>query len=125
MERFDVAVVGLGALGSGAAYQAAVKGAKVIGFEQFELGHVRGASHDTSRIIRTTYSSPEFIALARSAYKDWAELERRSGLKLVNITGGVVFLPRGGPTPSSDFTKSLNDNGVPYELLNSKEVNER
>jgi sarcosine oxidase len=33
MERFDVAVVGLGALGSGAAYQAAIKGAKVTGFK--------------------------------------------------------------------------------------------
>lgn len=125
MERFDVAVVGLGALGSGAAYQAAIKGAKVIGFEQFELGHVRGASHDTSRIVRTSYGNPEFVALARSAYKDWADLEKRSGLQLLDITGGVVFLPRGGPTPSSDFTKSLDANGVPYELLDSKEVNRR
>ncbi|OGM46850.1 hypothetical protein ABOM_005016 [Aspergillus bombycis] len=125
MERYDVAVVGLGALGSGAAYQAAVKGAKVIGFEQFELGHVRGASHDTSRIVRTSYGNPEFVALARSAYKDWADLERRSGLTLLDITGGVVFLPRGGPTPSSDFTRSLDANGVPYELLDSKEVNRR
>ncbi|KAE8135117.1 FAD dependent oxidoreductase [Aspergillus pseudotamarii] len=125
MERYDVAVVGLGALGSGAAYQAAVKGAKVIGFEQFELGHVRGASHDTSRIVRTSYGSPEFVALARSAYKDWADLEKRSGLNLLDITGGVVFLPRNGPTPSSDFTKSLDANGVPYELLDSKEVNRR
>ncbi|CAG8279498.1 unnamed protein product [Penicillium salamii] len=81
MERFDVAVVGLGALGSGAAYQAAVKEARVIGFEQFELG-----------------------------------------LRMLNITGGVVFLPRNGPTPSSDFTKSLDANGVPYEHLDSREV---
>ncbi|KAF4467679.1 sarcosine oxidase [Fusarium albosuccineum] len=125
MERYDVAVVGLGALGSGAAYQAAIKGAKVIGFEQFELGHVRGASHDTSRIVRTSYGSPEFVALARSAYKDWAELERRSDLQLLNITGGVVLLPRGGPTPSSDFTKSLDVNGVPYELMDSKDANIR
>ncbi|CAG8125126.1 unnamed protein product [Penicillium salamii] len=93
IERFDVAVVGLGALGSGAAYQAAVKGARVIGFEQIEL-----------------------------AYKDWAELERRSGLRMLNITGGVVFLPRNGLTPSSNFTKSLDANGVPYELLDSREV---
>ncbi|GLA54675.1 hypothetical protein AnigIFM63604_000821 [Aspergillus niger] len=125
MERYDVAVVGLGALGSAAAYQAASKGAKVIGFEQFELGHVRGASHDTSRIVRTSYGSPEFVALARSAYKDWAALEERSGLRLLDITGGVVLLPRGGPTPSSDFTKSLDANGVPYEVLDSKEVNRR
>ncbi|GKZ18096.1 hypothetical protein AbraIFM66951_006520 [Aspergillus brasiliensis] len=125
MERYDIAVVGLGALGSGAAYQAAVKGAKVIGFEQFELGHVRGASHDTSRIVRTSYGSPEFVALARSAYKDWAELEERSGLNLLDITGGVVFLPRGGPIPASDFTNSLDANSVPYELLDSQEVNRR
>ncbi|KAL4748354.1 hypothetical protein BDW72DRAFT_205717 [Aspergillus terricola var. indicus] len=125
MERYDVAVVGLGALGSGAAYQAAVKGARVIGFEQFELGHVRGASHDTSRIVRTSYGSPEFVGLARSAYRDWADLEKRSGLNLLDITGGVVFLPQGGPTPSSDFTKSLGANGVLYELLDSREVNRR
>ncbi len=67
VERYDVAVVGLGALGSSAAYQAAIKGAKVIGFEQFEFGHVKGASHDTSRIVRTSYGAPEFVALARSA----------------------------------------------------------
>lgn len=41
---------------------------------------------------------------------------------MLNITGGVVFLPRNGPTPSSDFTKSLDANGVPYEHLDSREV---
>jgi sarcosine oxidase len=34
MEQYDVAVVGLGALGSAAAYQASIKGAKVVDFEQ-------------------------------------------------------------------------------------------
>lgn len=34
--EYDVAVVGLGALGSAAAYYAAKKGVKVIAFEQFE-----------------------------------------------------------------------------------------
>ena len=43
---------GLGALGSGAAYWLAKRGARVIGLEQFELGHARGSSHDWSRIIR-------------------------------------------------------------------------
>ncbi|KAF5660792.1 sarcosine oxidase [Fusarium heterosporum] len=125
MEQYDIAVVGLGALGSAAAYQAAIKGAKVIAFEQFELGHVRGASHDTSRIVRTSYGAPEFVALARSAYQDWAELERRSGMKMLTITGGVVFFPHQGPTPSSDFTTSLDANGVRYELLAPEETNKR
>ncbi|CAH0022429.1 unnamed protein product [Clonostachys rhizophaga] len=125
MEHFDVAVVGLGAMGSAAAYHAAAKGAKVIGFEQFEFGHVRGASHDTSRIVRTSYGAPEYVALARSAYKDWAELEKRSGLSLLTITGGVVFFPKDGPCPASDYTESLDANGLPYELLDSQEVNKR
>ncbi|KAM5341462.1 hypothetical protein ACJ41O_014493 [Fusarium nematophilum] len=125
MDRFDVAVVGLGALGSAAAFHAALKGVRVIGFEQFNLGHVHGASHDTSRIFRTSYGSPEYVALARAAYKDWADLERRTGQQMLTITGGVVFFPRDGPNPASDFTESLDVNGIPYELLDSQEVNKR
>ncbi|CAG8125279.1 unnamed protein product [Penicillium salamii] len=126
MERFDVAVIGLGALGSAAAYQAAAKGAKTLGLEQFELGHVRGASSDTSRIIRTSYGSPQYVALAQAAYKDWDELQKNAGVQLVQITGGVVLLPRGGQASSaSEFTASLDACGVKYELLSSKEVNER
>ncbi len=43
---YDVIVLGLGALGSGAAYWLAKRGARVLGLEQFELGHARGSSHD-------------------------------------------------------------------------------
>ncbi|KAF5988710.1 sarcosine oxidase [Fusarium coicis] len=125
MGQYDVAVVGLGALGSAAAYHTSIKGARVVGFEQFELGHVRGASHDTPRVIRTSYGALEFVAFAWLAYKDWVELEMWSGMKLLTITGGVAFLPQKGPTPSSDFTTSLDANGVPYELLTPEETNKR
>ncbi|KAM0543245.1 hypothetical protein ACHAPJ_012390 [Fusarium lateritium] len=135
---FDVAVVGLGALGSAAAYHAAIKGAKVIGFEQFEFGNVYGASHDTSRIVRTSYGSSDYVALARAAYKDWAELERRSGLQMLTITGGVVFFPKLEPSTdgvelnkfeksmnAAEFMKSLDANGIPYELLDPEAVKRR
>ncbi|KAL2062477.1 hypothetical protein VTL71DRAFT_6743 [Oculimacula yallundae] len=140
-DRFDVAVVGLGVLGSAAAYHAAIKGARVIGFEQFEFGHVRGASHDTSRIVRTSYGSPEYVALARAAYKDWADLERRSGIQMLTITGGVVFFPKLAPSTATgkktdisefektmsavEFARSLDANGIPYELLENHEVKKR
>lgn len=135
-DQYDVAVVGLGALGSAAAYHAAKKGAKVIAFEQFELGHVRGASHDTSRIVRTSYELPEYVALAKSAYKDWAELEEASKQKLLTITGGVVFLPKeegraapdrwtnGFPT-AREWAKTLDAHNIPYERLSHLEVNKR
>ncbi|OQE30366.1 hypothetical protein PENFLA_c003G04624 [Penicillium flavigenum] len=109
MEHFDVAVVGLGVLGSAAAYQADLRGKKVVAFEQFELGHVHGASHDTSRIVRTANAAPQYVSLAISAYKDWADLEKATDQKLLTITGGVI----------------LDTKNVPYEVLDSKEVNKR
>lgn len=125
MEQFDVAVVGLGVLGSGAAYYAARKGAKVIAFEQFELGHVRGASHDTSRIVRTSNFAPEYVAFAKSAYKDWAELEKVTGYEMLTTTGGVIFFAPDSPTQASDFTRSLDNQDIPYEVLDSQEVKRR
>lgn len=125
MDRFDVAVVGLGALGSAAAYQAASKGKRVVAFEQFELGHVRGASHDTSRIVRTTNAAPEYVNLAKSAYKDWAALEKAAGQKLLSITGGLVFLPKDQPTTFGNLTETLDATNTPYELLGAEEVKKR
>lgn len=125
MEDFDVAVVGMGALGSAAAYHLARKGVKVVAFEQFELGHVRGASHDTSRIIRTSYGAPEYVRLAQSAYKDWAEFEAVAGEQFVTVTGGLIFIPTDGPYSSADFITSLDVADVPYEVLTPAEVHER
>ena len=39
-ETYDLAIVGLGALGSSTAWHAARRGLSVIGLEQFELGPV-------------------------------------------------------------------------------------
>ncbi|GGM64098.1 N-methyl-L-tryptophan oxidase [Microbacterium saperdae] len=125
METFEVAVVGMGALGSAAAYHLARRGARVVAFEQYELGHVRGASHDTSRIVRTSYGAPEYVRLAQSAYRDWADLEQESGEHLLTITGGVIFLPTDGPYSASDFTSALTECDVPHELLAPAEVHAR
>jgi sarcosine oxidase len=125
METFDVAVVGMGALGSAAAYHLARKGARVVAFEQFDLGHVRGASHDTSRIVRTSYGAPEYVRLAKSAYKDWEDFEQVAGEKFITVTGGLVFVRRDGPYSAQNFATSLEAEGVPYELLSSAEVHAR
>jgi sarcosine oxidase len=125
METFDVAVVGLGALGSAAAYHLARKGVSVVAFEQFDLGHVRGASHDTSRIVRTSYGAPEYVRLAQSAYRDWADLEAVTGERLLDITGGIVFFPDDGPHSIDDFVESLTASGVPFEMLDHVAVHAR
>jgi sarcosine oxidase len=125
MESFEVAVVGMGALGSAATYHLARRGARVVAFEQYELGHVRGASHDTSRIVRTSYGASQYVRLAQSAYRDWADLEAESGERLLSITGGVIFLPVDGPYSASDFTAALTECGVEHELLTPDAVHAR
>lgn len=123
--KYDIAVVGLGALGSAATWQAARKGVKVIAFEQFEFGHVRGSSHDTNRIVRTSYEIPEYVALAKAAYRDWADLEAAAKVKLLTITGGVVILPKDGNPNARDWAKGLEATDVPHEILSAKEANTR
>ena len=85
----DVAVVGLGGLGSAAACWAARMGARVVGLEQFPLGHDRGGSHDHSRLIRLAYHHPDYVRLAATAYDVWDEVERAAGEQLVHLTGGI------------------------------------
>lgn len=125
MEHVQFAVVGLGALGSATAYHLARGGADVVGFEQFDLGHVRGASHDTSRIIRRCYDRPEYVRLADAAYRDWADFEAVSGERLVTPTGGVVFCPPDGPLPVSAYSNSLREVGVAFEQLSVAQVQAR
>ncbi|KAF7185256.1 Monomeric sarcosine oxidase [Pseudocercospora fuligena] len=123
--QYDVAVIGLGALGSSAAYQAAKRGVSVVGFEQFEFGHVRGASHDTSRIVRMSYELPQYVSLARLAYKEWAKLEEAAKQKILTITGGIVIFDKNGLPSGKSWVKALESQGLPYELLNAEQANKR
>ena len=119
---YDVAVVGLGGLGSATAWQLARRGASVLGLEQFSLGHDRGASHDTSRILRHSYHTPGYVALTFEAYDDWADLEDASGEELATITGGLDLFPAGGVIPLADYTASMDAFELHYDVLGTAEV---
>ena len=114
---FEYVVVGLGALGSATAYQLAKGGHRVLGLEQFELGHDRGASHDTSRILRHSYHTPGYVGLTFAAYDDWATLEADSAERLVTQVGGLDLFPPGAAIPIDDYTTSMSARGVTYEPL--------
>jgi sarcosine oxidase len=89
---FDVIVVGLGAMGSSAAYHLAKRGAKVLGLEARTAAHDQGSSHGESRIIRQAYfEDPAYVPLVLRAYELWEELEGESNQDLLNITGGVAI----------------------------------
>ncbi len=118
-------VAGLGALGSATAMELARRGHRVIGLERFELGHSRGASHDTSRILRHSYHTPAYVRLTQEAYADWARLERDSGESLVSVVGGLDLFPTHAAINPIDYISSLDEVGIAYDVLDGAAVNER
>lgn len=123
--QVEYVVVGLGALGSATAYHLAKAGCTVLGLEQFEFGHDRGASHDTSRILRHSYHTPDYVRLTFDAYDDWATLESDSGESLVTTVGGLDLFPPGAAIDVADYTGSLTSCQVEFELLDHDELRSR
>jgi sarcosine oxidase len=123
--EYDAIVVGLGGIGSGAAYWLARRGLRTLGLEQFELGHARGESHDHSRIIRLSYHTRAYVELAKEAYAAWAEVESDAEMRLVHKTGGLDLGPRDGAIALSNYSKSMRSCGVAFEELDAAEIRRR
>ncbi len=126
MTDYRVAVLGLGGIGSAAAYWASRRlGGDVLGVEQFELGHPRGGSEDHSRIIRLSYHTPAYVELAKAAYEAWERVEVDSGEQLVLRTGGLDLAPANASIGLDDYRESMTSASVPFEELDAAEVMRR
>ncbi len=122
-QNYEYIVLGLGGIGSAAAYWLSRRaGGDVLGLEQFEIGHERGASQDHSRIIRLSYHSPTYVELAKHAYSAWETLESESNESLIIRCGGLDFGPRVSTQPLSDYSESMRACGVPFEELDADEI---
>jgi len=124
---YDAIVVGLGGIGSAAAYRLAVAGGgrRILGLEQFELGHDRGASSDVSRITRLSYHRREYVELAIDAQAAWREVERASGETILTMTGGIDLAPPGAAESIDDYANAMATAGVAFEWLDDVAVTRR
>lgn len=118
MERTaDVAVVGLGAMGSAALWRLASRGASVVGFERFEPGHAFGSSHGATRIFRTAYfEDAQYVPLLLAALEWWRRLELESARELLTQIGGLMI----GPPDSaliSGALRSVHEHRLPHRVL--------
>jgi sarcosine oxidase len=96
--QFDYIVIGVGSMGSSTCYHLAKSGASVLGIEQFELAHEKGAHSGQSRIVRKAYfEHPDYIPLLERAYQNWQEIENVSGNKVYHQTGLFYTGPKGHP----------------------------
>ena len=115
MSDYRAIVLGLGGIGSAAAYWLSRRsGEEVLGIEQFELGHGRGGSEDHSRIIRLSYHTPGYVEMAKAAYDAWETLEVESGEQVVlqnrwsrSGSPSSVDRPRRLPNLDDDGRRSL------------------
>jgi sarcosine oxidase len=122
---FDVIVVGLGAMGSAAAYHLARAGKTVLGLEAFGPAHDKGSSHGESRIIRQAYfEDSAYVQPVLRAYELWRDLEKESGAELLTITGGLSIGAAQGELVSGCL-KSAMENRLAYELLDVSQMRQR
>src|SRR3954454_2033843 len=122
---FDVAVAGLGGIGSAIAAHCAARGASVIGLEQFGPVHDRGSSHGRSRMIRQAYfEDAAYVRMVLRSYQLWRELEERTGQQLLRITG-VLSVGREESAIVSGTKRSAAEHNLPLETLSRRKVQER
>ncbi len=131
--KADIAVIGLGAVGCATLYQAALRGAQVIGLDRFHPPHDQGSSHGDTRITRQAIGEGrEFVPLVLRSDEIWQKLEADTGLTLATRHGGLVMASAGvaGSHHGShsfveDTIQAAAEFGIAHETLNAEEVQRR
>jgi sarcosine oxidase len=132
-EKFDVIVIGLGAVGSATVFQLAKRGAKVLGIDRFAPPHKFGSSHGETRITRLACGEgPLYTQFARRSHDIWRELERETGEQLL-LQNGLLVISGAGQRAKAHgnpaFLQSSIDaavaNGVAHEVLADTAIRSR
>jgi sarcosine oxidase len=125
MTQYDAIVLGVGGMGSATLYHLARRGHRVLGIEQFSLGHEFGSSHGVTRIIRLAYAEhPSYVPLLRRSYQLWREMEQTAAERLLFITGGLDI-----GAPESEMVvgslRSCIEHEIPHQTLDAAEMSRR
>jgi sarcosine oxidase len=124
-ESYDVIIIGLGGMGSAAAYHLARRGQRVLGLEKFTPAHDKGSSHGGSRIIRQSYfEDPAYVPLLLRAYELWEGLAQDSGQEVYRITGGLFLGPPDCLTVAGSLRASRQWS-LPHEVLDAAQIRSR
>jgi sarcosine oxidase len=125
MDRPEVIVVGLGAMGSAVTFRLAERGVNVAGFDRFTPPHVQGSSHGDTRITRLALGEgSDFVPLVMRSHQLWREIGRATGTKLLHQVGGMIV---GRPDhPFLAETRSTAaEYGITHENLSNAELRAR
>ena len=123
--HYDVAVLGMGTMGSFAAYWLARRGHSVVGFDRFAPPHRHGSHSGDSRVYRVAYPEGSgYVPLARQAGRLWDDLGEIWEGKLLHRIG---MLHMGNP--ESDFIGDVAEcarvHKIEMQRLQAEEVRQR
>ncbi|ONI80730.1 N-methyltryptophan oxidase [Saccharothrix sp. ALI-22-I] len=117
--RKRVAVVGVGTMGSQAAWRLAARGAEVVGYDRFAPGHDRSAAGGETRIFRSAhFEDSRYVPLLKHADALWEELQRETGRELRRLTGCLLMGPTGHHQMAT-VLESIAEHGLDHEVLDA------
>ncbi|MGY1434304.1 N-methyl-L-tryptophan oxidase [Streptomyces reniochalinae] len=120
-----VAVIGVGTMGSQVLHQLASRGVPVTGFEQFDVGHGRGAAGGETRIFRIAYKEGGgYVPLLREARQAWERLGAQAGTPLLTPCGALTI----GSAQDPDVRTVLGvaqEWGLDVERLDRRQTEQR
>ncbi len=120
--RYDVIVVGAGAMGSAVAWWLTRRGRSVLLLDRYPAGHGRGSSHGPSRIFRLGYPDARYAALAVEARQLWRDLETVSGARLLEPSGSLDHGPAEEVEP---IARVYDELGLPHDVLGAGQAADR
>ncbi|RWZ46054.1 N-methyl-L-tryptophan oxidase [Labedella phragmitis] len=123
---YDVAVIGLGTMGSMALWRLSQRpGLSVIGVEQYGIGHPYGAFAGESRLFRTAYhEGASYVPMLLRARELWFELEERAGTPVL-LPVGTLSIGRPDTAAMRNVLSSVTAHGLPHDVLTTAEARER
>ncbi len=123
--RKRVAVVGVGTMGSQAAWRLAARGAEVVGYDRFAPGHDRSAAGGETRIFRSAhFEDSRYVPLLKHADTLWERLQHETGRELRRLTGCLLM----GPTEHQQMAtvlESIAEHGLDHEVLDAEALAKR
>lgn len=133
IQSCEIAVVGLGAMGSAALYQLAKKGVKTVGIDRFSPPHDQGSTHGETRITRQAIGEGEvYVPLALRSNEIWKELEAETGERLFMKNGCLIVDAVNSASSGVIRTaflartqKAAESYNIPHEMLDAAEIRRR
>ncbi|MEC8864567.1 MAG: N-methyl-L-tryptophan oxidase [Planctomycetota bacterium] len=125
VDEFDVAVLGLGGMGSQTLLHLAKAGCQVIGVDQYFPPHTHGSSHGLSRLIRKGYfEHPEYVPLIERAFELWEALQQQGSQTLWTQCGILEGGPKNG-TLVQGLQKSIEQHNLDLPIVSAEDVARR